>query len=199
LRGPGNGNSQAGDTAAEPVRPRASHHRRVSSTQIFSYIAHHGRESHGYRYGHGSSDVALADLERGPYTQLDSPSTVNAFHRPRADSPYPRSMSRSRTYTPHPSVHSNVYRTQSRSERNVGYWFFVGIASLFPPLSLAFGFGAFDSFITWLNHGRLPDISRHKRVALMSAWISIGVTLGFIAGILIIYEAISRWRSSGRT
>jgi len=101
-------------------------------------------------------------------------------------------MSRSRTYTPHPSVQFSVYRTQSQSERNVGYWFFVGIASVFPPLSLAFGFGAFDPFITWLNHGRLPDISRHKRVALMSAWIFIGITLGSIAGILIAYEAIRR-------
>ncbi|GAB7341945.1 hypothetical protein MBLNU457_g0248t1 [Dothideomycetes sp. NU457] len=191
--------------SARANAPYRGHHRRVSSREIFSYIANHGHESQFTSHGHAPSDIALTNLERGPYTQLDSTTTNTTFpplDRSRtnttfpplsftqSNTTYPRSLERSATYTQHPSVHSSVYRTQSRSERSAGYWFLVGLAALLPPLSLMFGFGVFDPFLTWVRHGRLPDISRHKRIALMLAWVLIGVVVGAAVGVGIAYGRV---------
>lgn len=188
----------------EPFR---GHHRRISSREIFSYIAHHGHESQFTGHGHAAGDIALTDLERGPYTKLDSPATNTTFPAldhfrthttipslsfTRTNTTYPRPLERSETYTPHRSVHSSVYRTQSRSERSAGYWFLVGVASLLPPLSLLFGYGVFDPFLTWVKHGRLPDISRQKRISLVLAWVFMGIVLGAAAGIGIVLGALRR-------
>lgn len=192
----------SGANAAKPYR---GHHRRVSSREIFSYIANHGHESQVLDHGHPSSDIALTDLERGPYTKLDSPTTNTTFpplDRTHTAFPslsftptnttYPRSLSRSATYTQHPSVHSSVYRTQSRSERSAVYWFLIGVAALLPPLSLLFGYGVFDPFLTWVRRGHLPDISRHKRVALVLAWVFMGVVVGAAIGVGIVFGELRR-------
>lgn len=189
------------------TEPHRSHHRRISSREIFSYIAHHGHEEQFHNHGHLSSDIALTHLERGPYTKLDSPTTNTTFPHldishtnttlpalsfTQIDSTFPRQLSRSATYTPHPSVHSSVYRTQSRSERSVGYWFLVGVAALLPPLSLLFGYGVCDPFLTSVRQGRLPDISRQKRVALVLAWVLMGVVLGAAVGVGIALGGLRR-------